>query len=167
MTGAIIRQNGEGERFWFYGGGVFTVKTTAEESHGSLFMFEDDMVKGKVTPLHIHPDEEETIYVLEGELLVHSDGENHPLQAGGVVMAPRGVPHAFMVTSDTARILTILVPGRAEAFYRGASEPATAEVVASGAVDFDRVRQSGETNGGLKILGPPPFEMAEQSASVS
>jgi quercetin dioxygenase-like cupin family protein len=166
MAGAIIKQGGEGERFWFYGGGVFTVKATSEESGGSLFMFEDDMVKGKVTPLHMHPDEEETIYVLEGELLVHSDGENHPLRAGGVVMAPRGVPHAFMVTSDTARILTMLVPGRAEAFYRGASEPATADVLASGRVDFDRLRESAEANGGLKILGPPPFDMAGLSASL-
>ena len=160
MTGSIIRQEGEGERFWFYGGGVFTVKATAEESGGSLFMFEDEMVKGKVTPLHIHPDEEETIYVLDGELLVHCDGENKPLRAGGVVMAPRGAPHAFMVTSDTARILTILAPGRVEAFYRGASEPATADVLAAGPVDFDRVRESAEKNGGLEILGPPPFEMA-------
>jgi quercetin dioxygenase-like cupin family protein len=168
MTGTtIIRQRGEGERLWFFGGGVFTVKATAEETGGSLFMFEDDMVQGKVTPLHLHPEEEETIYVIDGELLVHCDGENHRLLAGSVVMAPRGVPHALMVTSEHARVLTILAPGRVEAFYRGASEPATSDTTASGPVDFDRLRQSAESNGGIEILGPPPFDMAGLGASAS
>jgi quercetin dioxygenase-like cupin family protein len=167
MTGAmIIRAQGEGERLWFYGGGVFTVKATADETGGSFFMFEDEMVQGKVTPLHLHPEEEETLYVLEGELLVHFGGEDHPVAAGGVCVAPRGVPHALMVTSPTARILTMLVPGRVEAFYRGASEPATAETTASGPVDFDRIRRSGEDNGGIQILGPPPFAMSQSGTPV-
>ncbi len=76
---AVIRAHGEGERLWFYGGGVFTIKASAAETGGSLFMFEDSMVQGKVTPLHLHPDEEEAIYVIEGELLVHVDGKNHSL----------------------------------------------------------------------------------------
>jgi quercetin dioxygenase-like cupin family protein len=165
MTGAtIIRSRGEGERLWFYGGGVFTVKATADETNGSFFMFEDDMVQGKVTPLHLHPDEEETLYVLEGELLVHSDGENHRLGVGDMCVAPRGVAHALMVTSTTARVLTMLTPGRVEAFYRGASEPATAETDASQPIDFDKIRQSGEENGGIQILGPPPFATSHSAA---
>jgi quercetin dioxygenase-like cupin family protein len=154
----IIRADGEGERLWFYGGGVFTVKATAAETSGSLFMFEDTMAQGKTTPLHLHPEEEEAIYVLEGELLVHVDGTEHEVRAGGLFVAPRGVPHAFLVTSKIARVLAILSPGKAEAFYRGASEPATAETDASGPVDFDRLQQSAERNGGIEILGPPPFD---------
>ncbi|MDP9222971.1 MAG: cupin domain-containing protein, partial [Actinomycetota bacterium] len=98
MTGTIMRAQGEGERLWFYGGGVFTVKATADETVGSFFMFEDNMVQGKVTPLHLHPEEEESLYVLEGELLVHFDGEDHPLASGGLFVTPRGFPHALMVT---------------------------------------------------------------------
>ncbi len=113
---AIIRAEGEGERLWFYGGGVFTIKATSAETSGSLFMFEDTMAQGKTTPLHLHPEEEEAVYVIEGELLVHVDGENHPVRAGGLFVAPRGVPHAFLVTSKIARVLAILAPGKAEAF---------------------------------------------------
>jgi quercetin dioxygenase-like cupin family protein len=167
MTGTpIIRADGEGERLWFYGGGVFTIKATAAETGGSLFIFEDTMAEGKVTPLHIHPDEEEVVYVTEGELLIHVDGQNHRLAAGGLCVAPRGVPHAFLVISKGARALFTLSPGKAESFYRGASEPATAATDSSGAVDFGRVRMSAETNGGMQIIGPPPFDMAPADASV-
>lgn len=163
----IIRAEGEGEHLWFYGGGVFTIKATAAETGGSFFMFEDTMAQGKTTPLHLHPKEEEAIYVIEGELLVHVDGENHRLSGGGVCVAPRGVPHAFLVTSKSARVLAMLVPGRAEAFYRGASEPASAGIDASGPVDFDRLRLSAERNGGIEILGPPPFDKSQIGAAVA
>ena len=71
-------------------------------------------------------------------------------------MAPRGVPHAFLVVSETARVLTLLTPGTAEAFYRGASVPAGAGADLD-RVDFDRVRESAERTGGMQLVGPPPF----------
>ena len=46
-------------------------------------------------------------------------------------------------------------PGGAQAFYFGASEPLTPDTART--VDFDRIRASGATNGGIEILGPPPF----------
>ncbi|MDQ3771815.1 MAG: quercetin 2,3-dioxygenase, partial [Actinomycetota bacterium] len=152
MTTAIpiVRAEGEGERLWFYGGGVFTIKATSAETGGSLFMFEDTMVRGKTTPLHLHPEEEEAVYVIEGELLVHVEGQEYPVSTGGLFVVPRGVPHAFLVTSKIARVLAILTPGKAEAFYRGASEPATSDTDPSGPVDFDRLRRSAEHNGSIQ-----------------
>jgi hypothetical protein len=60
-----------------------------------------------------------------------------------------------MVLSDVARIITIQTPGSCEAFYRGASEPAG--LGGFGPVDFDRIYASATKNGGIEILGPPPF----------
>jgi quercetin dioxygenase-like cupin family protein len=154
---SIVRADGEGERLRFMGGGLLTMKATTEETGGAFLLFEDLMPQGKVTPLHTHAGEDEMLYVLEGELLVHIDGVDHPLGPLGVAVAPRGVPHAFKVTSPTARILTLLTPGSAESFYRGASEPAGADAGAAGPVDFDRVRASAEASGGMQVLGPPPF----------
>ena len=74
-----------------------------------------------------------------------------------MAMVPRGVPHAFLVTSESARLLTLETPGSSEAFYRGASEPLTPSLEAIAPVDFDRVRASAARNGGIEILGPPPF----------
>lgn len=156
---SIVRAEGEGEHLRFLGGGLLTMKATAAETGGSFLLFEDLMPAGTSTPLHTHNGEDEALYVLDGELLVHIDGADHPVAAGGFAMAPRGVPHAFLVTSPTARVLTLLTPGSAEDFYRGASEPAQAGGGASGPVDFDRVRASAERSGGMQIVGPPPFAL--------
>jgi quercetin dioxygenase-like cupin family protein len=156
----IVRAAGEGERLWFYGGGLHTWKVTAAESGGTFLLFEDVMSKGKTTPLHTHPKVDETLYMIEGEILLHIDGDEQRVGPGGVAMAPRGVPHAFLVISEEARILFLESPGTSEAFYRGASEPATNELEASAPVDFARVRASAERNGGIEILGPPPFHLA-------
>ena len=162
MTAAvsIVRADGEGERLSFLGGGVLTMKATAEETGGAFLLFEDLMSRGKTTPLHTHANEDETLYVLEGELLVQIDGVDHTVGPRGVAVAPRGVPHAFLVTSETARVLTLQTPGSAEGFYRGASEPAADDADGSGPVDLDRVRASAMSSGGMQLLGPPPFARA-------
>src|SRR4029077_1903958 len=155
-----VRAAGEGERLWFYGGGLHIWKATASETGSAFLLFEDIMSRGKTTPLHTHPEVDETLYVLEGEILLHIDGEEQRVGSGGVALAPRGVAHAFLVTSETARILFLETPGTSEAFYRGASEPATHDLEISAPVDFARVRASAERNGGIEILGPPPFKLA-------
>ena len=154
----IIRQNAEGERLWFAGGGVHTWKVSAEESAGAFLLFEMSLSRGKATPLHTHPNEDEMFYVLEGEILVHIDGTEYRLGQRGLAMAPRGVPHAFMVTSESARVLCFETPGSAEAFYRGASEPASSESDALKPSDFSRVGESAKRHGGMELLGPPPFK---------
>lgn len=157
MSAPIVRAAGEGERLRFWGGGLLTMKATAEGTDGAFLLFEDLVVQGKTTPLHAHANEDETLYLLEGEALVHVDGEEHELGAGGMAFVPRGVPHAFLVTSTTARLLTLLVPGSAESFYRGASEAAGKDANPAGPVDFARVAESAERSGGMQLLGPPPF----------
>jgi hypothetical protein len=55
-------------------------------------------------------------------------------------------------------MLCLQTPASAEPFYRGASEPVGDETDPSGPVDFARVRASAERSGGMRVLGPPPFE---------
>jgi quercetin dioxygenase-like cupin family protein len=112
----IIRGEGEGERRWFAGGDVWTMKATAEETDGAFMLFEDQMPRGKTTPLHTHPHEDETFIVLEGEILVHVEGTEHLVGPGGVAVVPRGARHAFLVTSEVARILALQTPRSGEAF---------------------------------------------------
>lgn len=160
MTGsatlpAMVRTPGDGPQRWFYGGGVHTWLATAEETGGVFLLFEDAMDEGKRTPLHTHPDADETMYVLQGEIVAHLDGIEERVSAGGLVLAPRGLPHAFLVTADDTRVLCLQTPGCCQAFYFGASEPLAADT--DRAVDFDRIRASATANGGIEILGPPPF----------
>src|SRR5919108_5666211 len=67
----IIRQAGEGEQLWFAGGGLWTLKASAAETAEAFMLLEFRAERGKVTPLHLHPEEDEGFYVLDGEVLVH------------------------------------------------------------------------------------------------
>ena len=149
----VIRQAGEGEARWFFGGGEMTWKVRAADSGGAFLLLEVVLEQGKVTPLHTHPTDE-SWYILEGELLMHLDGAETRVAAGGFVLAPRGVPHAFMVLSERCRVLSLQVPGNCEAFYFGASEPLEGSARQT---DFDKIGQSAERNGGITLVGPPPF----------
>lgn len=155
-TAATVRAEGEGERRWFCGGGLHTWKATAAETGGAFLLFEDDLDAGKVTPLHVHPDADETFYMLEGEIRLHVDGAEVLLAAGGIAVIPRGVRHAFMVTSPQARMLCLQTPGSGEDFYRLASEPAI-DGAPPTPVDFGRIRAAAAQTGAIEILGPPPF----------
>ncbi|MDP8967904.1 MAG: quercetin 2,3-dioxygenase [Actinomycetota bacterium] len=162
---SIIRQDGEGERMWFAGGGAFTWKATAAETGGAFILIEDRMEGGKVTPFHVHPNEDEAIYVLEGELLVDVEGEQQRVGPGGFFFAPRGVPHAFMVTSDSARVLALQTPGTGESFYREAGEPVESDADAARPADWARLRRVAEGSACIELVGPPPFEAAKPAAA--
>jgi quercetin dioxygenase-like cupin family protein len=155
-TDPVVRAAAAGDRREFAGGGVHTWMVRAEETDGAFFLFEDRMERGKMTPLHTHPSDE-TMYVIDGEIVMHLDGMNHSITTGGVAVAPRGLPHAFLVVSESATMLCLHVPGSCEAFYWDASEPLAPGESGTGAVDFDRVKASAQRNGGITLLGPPPF----------
>ena len=168
MSGkAIIRQAGEGEQLWFAGGGVFTMKANAAETNGAFLMLEDRVVRGKTTPYHSHPHEDEIIYVLEGELLVDVEGERHTVGQGGLFIAPRGVPHAFMVTSETAHLLAMQTPGTGEDFYRAATEPARSPEDAARPADWAKLREAARSSDSIELLGPPPFAVEEELAAAT
>lgn len=150
----LVRGGADAEQRWFAGGGVHSWLAKAEDTDGAYLLFSDEMQQGKRTPLHTHPVEE-SLYVVAGEILLHLAGAEHRVGAGGLAVAPRGVPHAFLVLSETATMLTLQTPASCQAFYLGASErltPDTARVV-----DFDKVMASAAAHGGIDIIGPPPF----------
>jgi quercetin dioxygenase-like cupin family protein len=155
----IVRATDDGHRRWFFGGGLHIWKATAEETNGTFLLFEDRLAQGKVTPLHTHPDSDESMIVLEGQIIMHIAGEDHVVDPGGLAMAPRGVPHAFKVTApEGARVLCLHTPGCCQAFYWDASEPFDeARHADGGPIDMARVQASAQKNGGIEILGPPPF----------
>lgn len=65
-----------------------------------------------VTPLHIHHDNDEGFYVLEGELTVRIEDETHVLEAGEYALGPRGVPHTYRNSGERpARVLILYAPG--------------------------------------------------------
>jgi quercetin dioxygenase-like cupin family protein len=150
---AVVRRAGEGDQKWFFGGGVWTWKVSEAESDGELSLVEVMMEGGKRTPLHTHPIAE-SHWILEGEVRYRIADDEVDVREGDLVMVPPGMPHAFLVQSARARMLTIQSSCVCEPFYLGASEPLAGSTRQT---DFDRIAQSGRDNGGIEILGPPPF----------
>ena len=153
----VVRNAGEGEKQLFAGGGLHLWKLLAEDTGGAFFLFEDTMVKDKTTPLHLHPEAHEMTYVIDGEIEVQADGQRSRVRSGGMSFVPKGVAHAFIVLSAEARLIGIQSPGApGQAFYRGASDPATDDT--ADLVDLARLQAAATANPrGITILGPPPF----------
>jgi mannose-6-phosphate isomerase-like protein (cupin superfamily) len=60
---------------------------------------------------HIHDDEDDAFYVLDGELRFVVDEQEIPAAAGSFVLVPPGVMHTFMnPTSSPVRMLNIHAP---------------------------------------------------------
>jgi quercetin dioxygenase-like cupin family protein len=117
----FVLANGQGERLWFINSEI-TIKATAASTGGELFLMETHVPAGFSPPLHVHHDEHEAFYVLEGELDIVCGAERYRAGAGAFAFLPSGIAHTFRVIEE-ARILTIAVPGGIEGFFRGAGRP--------------------------------------------
>ncbi len=160
---AIVHQRGEGEGIWF-DGGLLTVKASAEDTAGAYAVFEYLAPAGKASPLHHHPDADETFYLLEGAMLVHVDGVEHEASEGATITFLRGVPHAYAITSEQARILMVLTPGAGLNFFREAGEPAASVTLPPPRERNLEQFQAAAAGNGVVLLGPPPFDLAALAA---
>jgi len=154
---------GAGETLWFAGAHQ-TVKHPGDWSDGKFSLVEVVVPRGRATPLHRDPSDE-TFYLLDGEMLFHVDGREYEAGRGDTVSLRRGVPHAFVATSEVARFLVLNTPGTHDGYFRDGGEPASHRNFAEApAPDLVRMEASNRKHG-VEILGPPPFSRA-QAAEV-
>lgn len=73
--------------------------------------------KGSEAPLHEHSREDETFFVIEGEIDARVGDEHHTLQAGDSVFLPRGLKHRLMCLSDEAKLIMLIHPPGLENFF--------------------------------------------------
>jgi quercetin dioxygenase-like cupin family protein len=115
---------------------------------------------GFATPYHVHHNEDEAFYVLEGELTAICDGKKVVLGAGGYIFLPRGVPHGFRCSGEKDfRVLIHVMPGGEVGFVGMMLEmgvPIERGVVPKAvAPDLQRLKALCEKNE-IDILGPLP-----------
>jgi len=80
-------------------------------------------MRGESVPLHVHEDDAESFYVLEGEITFYLGGRpGVRARAGSFVHLPGGTVHGFRIESETARYLILTTPRHGE-FYRAISLP--------------------------------------------
>ncbi|GAA0546538.1 Cupin domain-containing protein [Saccharopolyspora erythraea NRRL 2338] len=143
---------------WFLGA-LVRIRAGVERTAGNFALLEHQGApRGYGSPLHRHHAEEETFFVLDGELRVVVDGVTRGAGPGAVALLPRGLPHAYVVTSPQARFLTMTTPGGFDRFVLEAGTPATS-FEAPPADDVpptldELTRLANAYN--IEILGPPP-----------
>ena len=152
----IAHRPGEGEHLWFFGG-LTTIKADGAETGGRVMVTEQLVPRGSGSPLHVHHNEDEWFYVLEGELTIWVDGQTIVAPAGAFVFGPRDVPHTFIVSSAEARFLLVTQAAGFEGFIRtlGTAAP-VAEIPPAPTTppEMGPVFKAAADHG-LEILGPP------------
>jgi quercetin dioxygenase-like cupin family protein len=145
----------EGEALWFFGT-LMLVKASAKQTGERFSLVEQQGRRGMATPLHRHAEDDESFYVLEGELTLYlEDLQPRSVSPGAFAHVPAGAVHAVQVDSETARWLDLTTPQH-ERFFRAVSEPAQSlNIPPEAPPDMDKV-QAAASEFGVEILGPPP-----------
>ena len=94
MRGYALAKD-EGEAFSLFGM-LQTVKIGRADTSGGFGLLEIVVPSGHGSPWHVHPEEDEWFYVLEGNLTVYVGDTRLDLEAGGLAYGPKGVPHTFI-----------------------------------------------------------------------
>jgi quercetin dioxygenase-like cupin family protein len=132
-----------------FGGLKIDAKVLPGDTAGALFVIEHrDEGKGG-PPRHLHREQEEWFYVLEGEYRAEVGAERFELGPGGALLAPRGVPHVWAHVGEGAgRLLIAFSPaGEMDAFLAVLSE-----LGASPSPEALRLLFAAH---GMEVVGPP------------
>ena len=149
--------SGEGLADVWWKTGRMTVKASGAETGNAFAQIEIDGPRGDATPRHLHHNEDETFYVLEGELTVFVGDERIDLQAGDYCFAPRGIAHAHIISSERGRMLTTISPAGVEQLFVELGVPASDDAPPSDAVMPPMDEMARLFAGyGCDIVGPPP-----------
>jgi mannose-6-phosphate isomerase-like protein (cupin superfamily) len=117
-TPAVVQTFEEAETAQVAGGAI-TVRLRSQDTDGRVGMIDQIVPGGFPGPaLHVHPNFEETFYVLDGTLTFRLGDSARESGAGTVVHIPRGVPHTFANARDEpAHVLVIVTPAGFEAYF--------------------------------------------------
>ena len=112
------------EQSVWYSGWLLTFLATGQDTRGQFALQEQVGRKGNVPPPHIHHREDETFYVLEGEMSVSVGDRTVKAKPGTMVFLPRDVVHSFTIDSEQVWILVMNTPAGVEEFFKECSVPA-------------------------------------------
>ena len=117
----IVLGPGEGQTVLVPGHKV-THKLSGADTDGAFSLLEVELT-GDGPPQHIHKGEDETFYVLEGEVKFLLGETTSIAKAGSFVSIPRGTVHAFCrVDKKNAKLLTTFTPAGFEKFFDDAGD---------------------------------------------
>src|ERR1044072_1541944 len=118
----------EGEAFWLLGM-LQTIKIGRDDTAGHYGLLEIVVPAGVGSPWHVHPEEDEWVYVLEGEMTFWVADTRLSLRAGSFAFGPKGVPHTFYAEAGGAKALVGFAPRQFQGFQREGGQHAPERVL--------------------------------------
>lgn len=100
-------------------GAQFTYRLAGQQSQGKQAQVEVT-AEGQIffAPPHTHLNEDESLYIIEGDCLVQNGKDIFEVGAGDSVFVPKGTPHAITNAGDTpARVLFTMTPAGKEPYF--------------------------------------------------
>lgn len=140
--GAKVTVRGQGDALGVLGDAQ-RVKLTGDDTGGRFTLIENENPPGTTLPVHLHRNEDEAFYVVEGRVEFDVAGDRVVGEPGATVFLPRGVPHTWRVVGEgPARMLIMLTPAGLEGYFRELSALPT-----DGPPDMGRVLEISERYG--------------------
>lgn len=108
--------NSDGKEF-VLAGIVMKRLLSGEQTAGQFCLFENESDGNTRTPIHVHARDDETVYIIEGELVAVIDGQPRRLTEGESTFLPRGIPHQLMnMSGKPCRYILIGTPALFDLF---------------------------------------------------
>ena len=123
---AFARKRQSLQQSIWYNGSLMTFLATAEDTQGQFALIEAVARKGNAPPPHMHHQEDEIFYVVEGEITASVGNKTIKATPGTLVFMPRDVVHSFAIESEQVRMLVLLTPAGMEGWFKEFSVPAPA-----------------------------------------
>jgi quercetin dioxygenase-like cupin family protein len=111
------------ENSLWYGAALISLLATGEQTNGIFSVLEGRTGRGEDVPFHTHSHEDESFYLLEGEMTFRIGAQTLQAKAGDFVFLPRRIGHAWTSNTD-ARFLVVISPAGFEKSFVEFSEPA-------------------------------------------
>ncbi|HVW78900.1 MAG TPA: cupin domain-containing protein [Alloacidobacterium sp.] len=123
----MVLETGQGHSFWLMGD-FYSIKTAAEQTGGAYSITEIKSFPGNGPPPHIHHNEDECWYVVEGAFSVIINDRIFDIADGDYVRIPKGTPHTFKnVGAVPGKMLVILSPGGLEGLWAELGQPGSSQ----------------------------------------
>jgi len=128
----------------------FKVVTT--DARGGLFIMEHTNRKKGGPPRHLHHNEDEWFYAIEGDYVLEVGGRRIQLKAGDSALGPRGVPHTWAFVGETpGKMLIAFAPAnKMEEYFRSVERSGGRYSRWDSDEDKELMRACG-----MELLGPP------------
>ena len=95
----------------WYKGMLHSRMAGTADNNGAFDFVISTIRRGTEPPPHVHSREDEFFYIFSGEMRVYVDGEVFTARAGECMFLPRLKPHAWVITSEAIRVMTLITPG--------------------------------------------------------